>query len=104
MSYLDPDGDPSLHRLEGSSGTERGGLVIMKKGPAESSDEKHVFKTPTAKVSLLGLDRLAAEKRKEAEEKLSTKSKVMSYKGDWEDEDVEDESHDKHDQYSHKDR
>ena len=77
----------------------------MKKGPAKTSDdEKHVFKAPIARISLLGLDRLAAEKRKEAEEKGSSKSKVMSYKGDWEDEEIEDENRDKHDEYSHKDR
>ena len=105
MSYLDPDGDATLHRLEGSTGNEKGGLVIMKKGPAKTDDdEKHVFKAPTARISLLGLDRLAAEKRKEAEEKGSSKSKVMSYKGDWEDEEIEDENRDKHDEYSHKDR
>ena len=105
MSYMDPDGDESLHRLEGSSGQEAGGLVIMKKGPAKGSDdEKHMFKTPTPRASLLGLDRLAEEKRKEAEGKTSTKSKVMSYKGDWEDEDVEDEDHDDHDQGGRRDR
>lgn len=56
---MDPSDDPSLHRLEGS-GSQTGGLVIKKK----SSDS--TFKIP--KPSLLGLDRLAAEKRKEREE------------------------------------
>ena len=43
MSHLDPENDPSIHRLEGSSGNEKGGLIIMKKGPS-SADDKHVFK------------------------------------------------------------
>ena len=49
MDFLDPDDDPSLHRIEGSSGTEKGGLIIMKKGPAQDAN-KHEFRKP----SLLG--------------------------------------------------
>ena len=81
MSHLDPDNDPSIHRLEGSSGNEKGGLVIMKKGPASETD-KHVFKTPAPRASILGLDRLAAQKRKEDKEKEDRKSRVTSYKDD----------------------
>lgn len=55
----DEDDDPSMHRLEGST-SSRGGLVL-KKDKKESS-----FKIP--KPSLLGLDKLAVERRKEREE------------------------------------
>lgn len=51
------DDDDSLHRLEGIS-EQKGGLIIKKK-PA-------TFKVP--QPSLLGLDKLAAAKRKEREE------------------------------------
>ena len=78
-SYIDPDNDPSLHRLEGSSGNEVGGLIIMKKGPA-GKDDTHVFKKPA--VSLLGLDKLADAKRKSGNDtdNVKRKSKVTSYK------------------------
>ena len=78
-TYIDPDNDPSLHRLEGSSGNEVGGLIIMKKGPA-GKDDTHVFKKPT--VSLLGLDKLADAKRKSGNDihNAKKKSKVTSYK------------------------
>lgn len=59
---MDPADDPSIHRLEGS-GTETGGLVLKKK---DKNSDATTFKIP--KPSLLGLDRLAAEKRKEREE------------------------------------
>ncbi|XP_062584815.1 pre-mRNA-splicing factor ATP-dependent RNA helicase PRP16-like [Saccostrea cucullata] len=68
-----------------------GGLVIMKK---TSGDESHTFKKPSLpKVSLLGLDRLAKEKRKavEGEETIKKKSKVSSYKDDVDDESESDE-------------
>ncbi|XP_045194150.2 pre-mRNA-splicing factor ATP-dependent RNA helicase PRP16-like [Mercenaria mercenaria] len=79
-SYMDPDNDPSLHRLEGSSGDQPGGLVIMKKGPSAESD-KHSFKKP----SLLGLDKLAAAKRHSdiVEESVKKRSKVTSYRDDF---------------------
>lgn len=51
--------EDGVHRLEGTSGNEQGGLIIKKKKDA-------TFKIP--KPSLLGLDRLAAEKRKEKED------------------------------------
>ena len=84
-SYIDPDSDPSLHRLEGSSEGEVGGLVIMKKGP--SGDDKHVFKRPM--TSLLGLDKLAEAKRKldSASVGGKRKSKVTSYKDEDDDSD-----------------
>lgn len=51
--------DDGLHRLEGTTGNEQGGLIIKKK-------KEPTFKVP--KPSLLGLDRLAAQKRKEKED------------------------------------
>lgn len=47
-------------RLEGSSGNQKGGLIIKKKNP--SNDDDIIFKKPQAR-SLLGLDKLAAKKR-----------------------------------------
>lgn len=49
--------DESLHRLEGTSGDAPGGLIIKKK------DQSAEFQF--AKPSLLGLDKLAAAKRKQ---------------------------------------
>lgn len=85
------DDDVSMHRLEGSDLTVQvGGLIVKKKSAAA---EPHVFRAPTPRTSLLGLDLLAAQKRKERETKeqadsssddrSSKKSKVSSYK-DWE--------------------
>ena len=91
MSHLDPDNDPSIHRLEGSSGNQKGGLVIMKKGPASSQD-KHVFKVPAPRASILGLDKLAAAKKKQQQdqEKEERKSRVTSYRDEEEEgDDVE---------------
>lgn len=51
------DDDKNLHRLEGSSGDAPGGLIIKKK--EKPSDFQF------AKPSLLGLDKLAAAKRKQ---------------------------------------
>lgn len=81
----------SMHRLEGSDpAVQVGGLIVKKKSAAA---EPHVFRAPTPRTSLLGLDLLAAQKRKEREtkeqessngdEKNRKKSKVSSYK-DWE--------------------
>ncbi|XP_066503642.1 pre-mRNA-splicing factor ATP-dependent RNA helicase PRP16 isoform X4 [Hoplias malabaricus] len=83
--------DASLHRLEGSNpGVQVGGLILKKKS---ASAEQHVFRAPAPRTSLLGLDLLAAQKRKEREgkeqlnsdldDRSSKKSKVSSYK-DWE--------------------
>lgn len=85
------DDDVSMHRLEGTDPTSQvGGLIVKKKSAAA---EPHVFRAPTPRTSLLGLDLLAAQKRKERESKeqadaggddrTSKKSKVSSYK-DWE--------------------
>ncbi|XP_005178244.1 pre-mRNA-splicing factor ATP-dependent RNA helicase PRP16 [Musca domestica] len=57
------DDDSGVHRLEGTSGSEvRGGLIIKK----AKTDDGNKFKVP--KPSILGLDKLAAQKRKEREE------------------------------------
>jgi len=85
------DDDVSMHRLEGANpAAQVGGLIVKKKSDAA---EPHVFRAPTPRTSLLGLDLLAAQKRKERETKEvedsndddrnRKKSKVSSYK-DWE--------------------
>jgi len=51
--------DPSVHCLSANEDDQPVGLILKK--PSES---EHVFKVPTARISLLGLDKLAAEKRK----------------------------------------
>ena len=61
------DADDAIYRLEGTSGEQRGGLVIMKKGQSADVD-RHEFKRPAPKQSLLGLDKLAASKRLQAVE------------------------------------
>ncbi|KAJ8249225.1 hypothetical protein GJAV_G00232530 [Gymnothorax javanicus] len=76
--------DDSLHRLEGSDpGAQVGGLIVKKKSAAA---EPHIFRVPTPRTSLLGLDLLAMQKRKEREveeeDKKTKKSKVSSYR-DW---------------------
>ncbi|KAH1026329.1 pre-mRNA-splicing factor ATP-dependent RNA helicase PRP16 [Dendroctonus ponderosae] len=53
--------EENVHRLAGSAVDEPGGLIIKKKKDAEPT-----FKVPRA--SLLGLDRLAAQKRREQED------------------------------------
>lgn len=58
---MDDEDDPSVHRLEGTSSSS-GGLVIKK----AKKDSSLSFKVP--KTSLLGLDKLAAEKRKQRED------------------------------------
>lgn len=64
---METDDDPSVHRLEASA-PATGGLVIKKKDP------EGTFKVP--KTSMLGLDRLAAQKRKERE----TQQRLISFK------------------------
>lgn len=101
-SFVDPDDDPALHRLEGSSGSEKGGLVIMKK-KSEHGDFK--FKKPSLpKVSLLGLDKLAAEKRKLdiKSENTTKRSKVTSYTDSKDESDSSDSSSDEEDNKSSK--
>ena len=53
----------SISILEGTSGTERGGLIIRKKesNKETTSDEDKLFKKP----SMLGLEKLAKAKREE---------------------------------------
>lgn len=57
---MDNDDDETVHRLEASA-PQTGGLVVKKKDSSAGT-----FKVP--KPSLLGLDRLAAQKRKERED------------------------------------
>ena len=87
MSYIDPDDDPALHRLEGSEVNQKGGLILMKK----KTDEQHTFKKPALPMkSLLGLDRLAQAKRKAGEEDAEVKrSKVTSFKDGGSDEELD---------------
>uniref|UniRef100_A0A0L8G8A9 Helicase ATP-binding domain-containing protein n=2 Tax=Octopus bimaculoides TaxID=37653 RepID=A0A0L8G8A9_OCTBM len=74
LSFID---DESIHRLEGSS-EKVGGLVVMKKSPS-STDTSFKFQKPG--VSLLGLDRLAAQKRKVHDHGDTEESKEKSPKG-----------------------
>lgn len=65
--------DDNLHRLEGTSGDAPGGLIIKKKeNPAEFQ---------FAKPSLLGLDKLAAAKRKQ--------NRLISFQDDNNDDDAD---------------
>ncbi|XP_050397027.1 pre-mRNA-splicing factor ATP-dependent RNA helicase PRP16 [Patella vulgata] len=92
MDKFDTNDEESVHMLEGTSGKEIGGLVVMKKGP---SNNKESFKFTKPSVSLLGLDRLAAEKRlsQQNENRSSKKSKIMSFR-DENDEDSSDDDDD----------
>ncbi|XP_026325030.1 pre-mRNA-splicing factor ATP-dependent RNA helicase PRP16 [Hyposmocoma kahamanoa] len=65
------DGDENLHRLEGTSSNVVGGLIIKKK----EDPEEFQF----AKPSLLGLDKLAAAKRKQ--------NRLISFQDDQEESD-----------------
>lgn len=70
--------DPNLHRLEGTSAEAQGGLVVKK-----SKSEPSATNFP--KPSLLGLDRLAAQKRKEREDA----ERLISFKdNDYDDRDT----------------
>lgn len=66
------DEEDGVHRLEGTSGNEKGGLIVTKK-------KEPTFKVP--KPSLLGLDRLAAQKRKEKEDAARKMSFSMDDEG-----------------------
>lgn len=69
------EGDENLHRLEGTSGDAPGGLIIKKKDkPAEFQ---------FAKPSLLGLDKLAAAKRKQ--------NRLISFQDDTNEDDAADD-------------
>lgn len=72
---MDAEDDPAVHRLEASA-PATGGLVVKKK------DTDSTFKVP--KPSLLGLDRLAAQKRKEREDQ----KRLISFKDSEYDDDV----------------
>ncbi|XP_026683180.1 pre-mRNA-splicing factor ATP-dependent RNA helicase PRP16 [Diaphorina citri] len=85
---MEPDED-GVYQLKGSDNV-KGGLIIKKKAAPGTSVE---FKVP--KVSLLGLDKLAAEKRKEREQSIENeakKSKTTSYKDNEDGEEVEPQS------------
>lgn len=75
---METDEDPSVHRLEASAPIS-GGLVIRK---IDNADSDNVFKIP--KTSLLGLDRIAAEKRKEKEKQ----QRLISFKDNEYDDDA----------------
>lgn len=98
-----------MHRLEGTDPKAQfGGLIVKKKSAAA---EPHVFRAPAPRTSMLGLDLLAAQKRKEREIQeqngasgdgtTSKKSKVSSYK-DW-DESKSDSGSDEEDYDNSKD-
>lgn len=72
--------EESLHRLSGTSPSGEAGGLVLPRGA-----EQHVFKAPAPRVSLLGLDVLAAQKRRERQEEATggKRSRVASYK-DWE--------------------
>ena len=55
MAFVKHEDHSSLNRLEGTTGNEKGGLVIMKKGPS-SAESSHAFKAPVGLPprSLLG--------------------------------------------------
>lgn len=74
-------GEESLHRLSGTGPSGEAGGLVLRAGGAE----QHVFKAPAPRVSLLGLDVLAAQKRRERQEEAAggKRSRVASYK-DWE--------------------
>ena len=59
----DEKADGDVH--PGSAEDQQGGLLIIPK-------ERHTFKAPAPKASLLGLDRLAAQKREENATKQSS--------------------------------
>lgn len=93
------DDDTSMHRLEGTNPEAQvGGLIVKKKSAAA---EPHVFRAPAPRASMLGLDLLAAQKRKErenqeqngasGEDRTNKKSKVSSYK-DWDESKSDSES------------
>lgn len=83
---MEDDDDAGVHRLEGTSASEmRGGGLVIKK---VKTDDNNKFKMP--KPSILGLDKLAAQKRKEREES----ERLISFK-DSENDDEEKEGRNK---------
>uniref|UniRef100_A0A670ZDH9 Pre-mRNA-splicing factor ATP-dependent RNA helicase PRP16 n=1 Tax=Pseudonaja textilis TaxID=8673 RepID=A0A670ZDH9_PSETE len=66
--FPDHSTEASLHRLAGLAPEGQvGGLVLVKRRSA--AEEQHVFKIPAPRASLLGLDLLAAQKRREREDR-----------------------------------
>jgi hypothetical protein len=83
------------HRLPGTSEQQEGGLIIKRKVQAASSDDQHIFKVPqippSTPSSMLGLDKLAAEKRRlQSTSSLSKRSKNSSSFDDMDTDDVDD--------------
>lgn len=70
--------DENLHRLEGTFGDAPGGLILKKKDPPGEFQ--------FAKPSLLGLDKLAAAKRKQ--------NRLISFQDEGNDDDVDDSKSD----------
>ncbi|KAJ8713246.1 hypothetical protein PYW07_013616 [Mythimna separata] len=70
--------DENLHRLEGSSGDAPGGLILKKKDPPGEFQ--------FARPSLLGLDKLAAAKRKQ--------NRLISFQDESNEDDVDDDKSD----------
>ncbi|XP_054856361.1 pre-mRNA-splicing factor ATP-dependent RNA helicase PRP16 [Eublepharis macularius] len=70
--------EASLHRLAGLEPEGQvGGLVLKKRGAAAAGGgEQHVFKRPAPRTSLLGLDLLAAQKRREREREAGDGKRV----------------------------
>ncbi len=69
----------AVDRLEGSKGDDVGGLIIKKK--SGSKDDKETFKQPLK--SLLGLQKLAEEKRRLNAEKERKESRKDNDDDDW---------------------
>ncbi|KAK7867570.1 hypothetical protein R5R35_004320 [Gryllus longicercus] len=70
--------DPGVYRLENKN-DEPCGLIVRKKVPSEDD----TFKVPAPRTSLFGLDKLAAQRRKEKElGNEEKKSKEMSFRDD----------------------
>lgn len=102
----DLDDEPTLHRLEGSA-IQKGGLVIMKKGPSKDGEISHVFRKPDLpRVSMLGLDRLAAAKKKliDDEKNEIKKSQVHSFKDGDEENELDENTDRSHSQGDHRKR
>lgn len=79
MTSYKTEDQNGLHRLPGTDDQQSGGLIIRKKIEAVSSDDKLIFKVPQAPSSF-GLDKLAAEKRRQqASTTLSKRPKTSSF-------------------------
>ena len=70
------------HRLPGTDDLQEGGLVIKKRAQPTTSDDPHIFKVPQIppSTSALGLDKLAAEKRRnQSSASPSKRSKTSTF-------------------------